>query len=66
MVIIIKLTQDIGDCNEPIQNCFVHPNGWTVTSEILNLHLVSDDSSNEIENKILKNRTCTFKGVDFF
>ena len=53
MVTIIKLTQqDIGNCN--IQNYFVHPNGLTdgltVSTEILNLHLRSDDSSNETEN----------------
>ena len=33
----IKLTQ-IGNCN--IQSCLVHPNGWTVSTEVLNLHLV--------------------------
>ena len=33
-----------------IQNCFVHLNGMTVSTEILNLHLWSDDFSNETEN----------------
>ena len=33
-----------------IQNCFVYPNGLTVSTEIWNLHLWSDDSSNETEN----------------
>ena len=32
------------------QNCYVHINGLTVSTEILNLHLWSDDSSYETEN----------------
>ena len=49
MVTIIKFTwPDIANCN--IQNCFVHPNGLTVSTEISNLNLWSDNSSNEIEN----------------
>ena len=46
---LVKLVQlSIG--NSIIQNCFVHPNGLTVSTEILNLHQRSDDSSNETEN----------------
>ena len=49
MVTIIKLTQyGMGTCN--IQNCFVHPKDFTVSTEILNLRNWSDDTSNEIEN----------------
>ena len=47
MISIMKL-KDIGNCN--IQNCFVHPNSFTVSTEILNIHLWSDDSLNETEN----------------
>ena len=48
MVTIIKLTQvKIYNCN--IQNFFQHPNGLTVLTEIYDLHLWSDDSSNETE-----------------
>ena len=50
-VTIIKIAQlGIGNCN--LQNCFLHPNGLTVLTEILNLYLWSDDSSNETENFI--------------
>ena len=45
----------IGNCN--IQNCFVNVNGLTVSTKIWNLHLWSDDSLNETEISILKNRT---------
>ena len=50
MVTKVKLKQKdiIGNCN--IQNCFVRPNGLTLSTETLNLHLWSDDSSNETEN----------------
>ena len=42
-VVIIK-----GNCN--IQNCLPHPNGSTILTEILNLHLWCDDPLNEIQN----------------
>ena len=37
-----------GNCN--VQICFVHQNGLTVSTKILNLHLWCDGSSNETEN----------------
>ena len=43
-----------------MQTGFVYPNGLTVSTEIWNLHLMSDDFSNETENQILQNRMCTF------
>ena len=46
------------NCN--IQNRFVHPNTGTVWTEFWNLHLWSDDSSNETEN-----RMCTFNNIAF-
>ena len=42
------------------QNCFVHPNGLTISTEIINLHLWNDNSSNETGNQTLKNKTATF------
>ena len=32
-----------------MQNCFVHPNGLTVSTTILNLQLWNDDTSKEAE-----------------
>ena len=43
--------------NFGMQNGFINPNGLTISTEIGNLHLWCDDSSNETENYILKNRT---------
>ena len=37
-----------GNCKS--QNCFVHPHDLIVSTQILNLQLWSDDSSNETEN----------------
>ena len=52
METIVKLTHIhskiivcIGKCK--IQHCFIHPNGLTTLTKILNLLLWSDDSSNE-------------------
>ena len=60
MVTILKLTQeDKGNFN--IQNCFVHPNGLTVTFDRFNQNFkftfLETDFSNETKNFILKNRT---------
>ena len=39
------------------QNCFVHLDDFkTVSTKTFNFYLWSDDSSNETENQILKNR----------
>ena len=37
-----------------MQTYFVHPKDLTVLTEMLDLHLWSDDDSNETENLILK------------
>ena len=50
--------KDKGNCN--IQNCFVHQNGLTVSTKILNWHLWSDDSSNGTDTKFWKIEPCTF------
>ena len=51
---IIKLTLwNIGN-----YNCFTHPDYLTVSIKLL--HLLSDDSSNETENWILKSWPCIF------
>ena len=48
-MVTIKLTQYSID-NSIIQDCFVHPNGLTVLTEILDIHFCSDDSSHKAEN----------------
>ena len=46
----------VGTGNYTTQNCFVHPNSLTSSTEVLNLQFWSDDSSNERENKISKKK----------
>ena len=48
-------------CNCILQKCFLHQNGLTDSTKILNLHLWSDGSLNETEKSILKIGLCTFK-----
>ena len=38
-----------------IHNCFIHSNGLTISIENLNVHIWSDDSSNETEKQKQKN-----------
>ena len=47
---MVTITQEgIGNCNT--QNWFVHPNGLTVSTEIVRfIHLWSDDSLKDAEN----------------
>ena len=53
MVTVIKRVHlYTGNCK--LQNCFGHPKRLTVSTQILNLLLLSDDSSNETKNSILK------------
>ena len=41
----------------PIQNCFIHPKGLTVSNKLLNLHLWSNNYSNETKKLHLRNGT---------
>ena len=67
MVIIIKLTQQDYIGNSNVQNCIAYPNCITIKStNILNQHLWTDESSNGKVNYILKNsEIVTLYGQNF-